>query len=448
MKAEEYLDILSGQIRCKPAKDAVREEIRAHIEDQQEAYELQGLGAEEAEVLAVREMGDPVAAGVELDRIHRPKMAWNMILLTGLLSMVWVILPKLLSVGNAYENVQNIVPRLLFAVVCTGIMIAVCVLDYSRIGSHAKKLAGGLIVLIILGLMLFGTEYNGAVCWILLGGVGIDARVLLLLYVPLYAAVLYHYRGGGYREIVKSVLWMAPPFASLLWMPNLTTLALLFCCCAAVFTVAVTKGWYQVSAKKVLGGFYGLVCAAMFALGGYILLRPQSYQAGRMLALLGLREGEISYTMWNAKTVLAGSRWFGRADTQKAGEILSRAGTGLPEGDYMLTELAGYYGNVAAAVLIGAILFLVCYLLWSSVRQKNQLGMMMGIGCALVLLGEVLLYSLGNAGVIGVDCLCPFVTYGQSGMLLTYILLGILLSVHRYQNVLPDKAAPCLYSAC
>ena len=28
------------------------------------------------------EMGDPVAVGVDMDRIHRPKMAWGLILLT------------------------------------------------------------------------------------------------------------------------------------------------------------------------------------------------------------------------------------------------------------------------------------------------------------------------------------------------------------------------------
>lgn len=441
MKAEEYLDSLTGQIRCRPARDAVREEIRAHIEDQQEAYEMQGLGAEEAEVLAVREMGDPVEAGIELDRIHRPKMAWNMIILTGFLSIVWVILPKLLTVGNAYEGAQEILPRCIFAVVCTGLMIAVCHLDYSRIGCYAKMLAVGLFAALFLGLMLFGAQYNGALCWILVGGTAIDVRVLLLLYAPLYAAILYSYRGGGYKEIAKSILWMAPPFASLLWMPSLLTVALLFCCCFVVFNVAVMKEWYQVSVKKVLCGFYCAVFMAAAAFGGYILLRGPSYQAARLLALLGLQEGESSYCMWNAKAVLAGSRWFGMADSQYAELILNQTGSSLPEGNYMLTELAGYYGSAAAVVLVGLIMFLLLYLLRSCLRQKNQLGMIMGIACAAVLLEEVVLYSMGNAGMIEVVCLCPFVTYGYAGMLLTYVLLGILLSVYRYQSVLSDTAA-------
>ena len=34
MRAEEYLTILTDQIRCKMARGAVREEIRCHIEEQ------------------------------------------------------------------------------------------------------------------------------------------------------------------------------------------------------------------------------------------------------------------------------------------------------------------------------------------------------------------------------------------------------------------------------
>ncbi len=141
MKKEEYLESLTEQIRFKPARYAVRDEVRSHIEDQQSAYEASGLGREEAEVLAVRQMGDPIEAGVELDRIHRPQMAWGMVGLAGVLCIVWMILPKLLSLGNAYEGVQELLPRGLFALFCMGVMMAVCQIDYSQIGRYAKWLA-------------------------------------------------------------------------------------------------------------------------------------------------------------------------------------------------------------------------------------------------------------------------------------------------------------------
>lgn len=60
MNRTEYLESLTEQIRNKYAKELVRTEICAHIEDQKEAYLLEGKEEEEAENMAVREMGNPV----------------------------------------------------------------------------------------------------------------------------------------------------------------------------------------------------------------------------------------------------------------------------------------------------------------------------------------------------------------------------------------------------
>ena len=70
----DYLKLLTEQIRCKKARLMIEEEYQAHIDDQKLDFMAQGMSEAEAEEAAVREMGDPVEAGVQLDRIHRPKM--------------------------------------------------------------------------------------------------------------------------------------------------------------------------------------------------------------------------------------------------------------------------------------------------------------------------------------------------------------------------------------
>ena len=64
---QEYLKSLTEQIRTKRARTMVAEEVEAHIEDQKQDFMAHGLGEEEAESMAVVEMGDPVEAGVKLD---------------------------------------------------------------------------------------------------------------------------------------------------------------------------------------------------------------------------------------------------------------------------------------------------------------------------------------------------------------------------------------------
>ena len=74
MNRREYLKTITEQIRCEKAREGIAKELNGHIEDQKETFLKEGMTETEAEEATIREMGDPVAAGVELDRIHRPKM--------------------------------------------------------------------------------------------------------------------------------------------------------------------------------------------------------------------------------------------------------------------------------------------------------------------------------------------------------------------------------------
>ena len=76
---DEYLKIVLEQIRCKKARPYIRQELQDHIEDQIEANISAGLNRTDAEKEAVKDMGDPVEAGLSLDRIHKPQIAWKLL---------------------------------------------------------------------------------------------------------------------------------------------------------------------------------------------------------------------------------------------------------------------------------------------------------------------------------------------------------------------------------
>ena len=80
-----YLETAGEQIRWERARRVVISELRQHLEDQRDAFAAEGR--EEAERLAVEEMGDPVTVGAELDRIHRPKPQWGLLALTAVFAL-------------------------------------------------------------------------------------------------------------------------------------------------------------------------------------------------------------------------------------------------------------------------------------------------------------------------------------------------------------------------
>ena len=83
---------------------------------------------------------------------------------------------------------------------------------------------------------------------------------------------------------------------------------------------------------------------------------------------------------------------------------------------------------------------LVVFMLGTSVRQKNELGTVMGFGCGMIILLNVLLNLAGIFGWIPLTTtFLPFLSVGRDNILLSYALAGIILSIYRYKDVYPKK---------
>ena len=438
MKAEEYLKTLTDQIRCKMAREAVRDELLCYIEDQKAAFISEGMEQDEAEEAAVLEMGDPVETGNEMDRIHRPKMAWGMIALIAALSIVGYVVQKLIEAKVVEAGGYNWLgsKNLLFLAAGLVIMIGVCFLDYTRIGKYAREIMISVDVLVFVGITFFALMLNGAANFIWIPVIGpITIEYILLLTVPLYAGVLYSYRGQGYRAVVKGILWMILPVWLALRIPRLTTSVTLALSFVIMLVIAVWRNWFRISRKKTLAGIFAGTVIAPAMVGAYYWFFGASYQQERMRMILTRdpNESGAGYTVGVIRQLLGDSRIAGPGN-------LSLEASQVPVfQDFVLSGVIAYYGILAAVIFVGLLLFLLVRFLKISLGQRNQLGMLMGAGCSVLFLVEAAFYLLTNLGVIYVGTFCPFLSYGGTGTIVTYILLGLLLSIYRYQNTAPER---------
>lgn len=432
MKKEEYLNIMEEQIRCKQARAEVREELSSHIEDQTEAYVSEGIAFEEAERMAVMDMGDPVETGNEMDRIHRPKMDWKSIAAIIGISLTIFVLQYVLRRNEPSTDgawIPGGDPKyLMINLIGWGVMIAVCYLDYTRIGKYAPQLmTAGCMGILIAG--IFSSRVNGYNYFVFVG-ISISVKMLLLLCVPLYGAILYRYRGQGYRAICRGIFWMLPSLLVGCLYGGIPVSLIVGVTYMVILTVAIYKNWFVVSKKLTLVVLWA-VNLIMPLLGGfYIMSQGAAYQKARFQTVLHPYSTEASYQVMTLRKLLAGSRMIGT----KAG-FLTDAHEMVETGSYVLGMICAYYGMIIAAVLALGIAMLFLRFFRKSIKQKNQLGMIMGTGVSVVFLVELLLYILANAGWLPGVSYCPFMGSGGSGMIVTYILLGILLSVYRHENV-------------
>lgn len=445
MDKKEYIRILTEQIRCRMVRPEVAREIGDHIEDQTRAFMSEGMSRAEAEDAAVRDMGSPVETGVELDKIHRPKMPWAMIGLIVALSVVSCVIQLLLnqrSIEAGDGGFFNSQRQILSTGLGIAVMIGVCFADYTRIAARARELMIGFIALITLGRIFTGIPVNGADRWIALpGGYVVNVMLILMLTVPLYAGILYGYRGKGWSVIWKSVLWMVPGCWLAIRCSSRWMAAVLFLTYLAMLGIAVYHGWYRLPGKAVVAGICMIAVMLPVAAAVLIWFFGEDYQKSRLLFYLSpvIGTGEqpqemISYAMVYVREVIGNSSLIG------AGETMTPDISSMPDlSDFFLVGAAGYYGILTAVLLAGLLLFLLICFLRISLRQRNQLGMLMGTGCAAVFLIEAGCYFLNNSGVMYLGNYCPFFSYGGTGAIVTYILMGILLSICRYQNVAPER---------
>lgn len=449
---EEYIRIITEQIRCAGAREGVARELRNHIEDQAEAYEKEGMAQEAAMAEAVRQMGDPVAVGIELDRIHRPGMDWRLLAMTVLLSIGGLLVMALADgflrriTGEAALPFQGMGKQLLYTGIGLALMLAVCFLDYSFIGRYAWPIYAAFPVI----LAVYG-RFSGTV-----NGMHRSLILPVYLFIPIYAGALYRLRGQGAAGLAKGLLLLLPPVLfSRRFIPSTATAFSLFLICGCMLLTAAWKGWFAgrgqkspewLSAldrqpsgrrKKLLAASLGAGILLTGLAGGlaykYLLfdyqkmriagwLNPQKYGAGS------------GYLYMQQKKLLAGLNWFSSTDTA----LLS----GFPfDSNYELLGIFVCFGAAAGLLALFLLAVFLSHLFRVSLRQKNQLGMMIGTGCSLVMSFHVLLGAGVSFGLLPATTVTvPFLTGGGSASVVYPVLVGFLLSVCRYQNVLPDTA--------
>ena len=440
MKMNEYLSQVTDQIRCQKVHKAVRAELQAHLEDQAEAYESEGLSADEAMEKAVLEMGDPVETGVSLDRIHRPHVEWSALLLVGVIGIFSVLL-YMFAPFDYNQDIQNMswygMRQLVFTVVGYAVMLLVCRLDYSILDRFGT-LAAGIVVVLMLLATQFGLTVNGATYCLYLGGLQIPTMALQWLYVPLFGAVLYHYRGQGYGCIWKLLLWvLLPTYAGLVYARFI--FAMLMCLGMLVLTViAVNRGWYQVNKKRTLIGL--AVCVGLLPVALLVILtRGQLLAPYQQARLEGFLTGsQTSYITLQASKTLAGSHLIGGN-----AELLQSAQNVLPSfsSSYLLVALACAYGWLVVAIVVVLLAVLIAKMFRISSRQKNQLGMIVGYGCGVVFLLQFVLAVAINLGLLPpASMVIPLFTgYGGGSIIASYILLGLTLSIYRYKDITTER---------
>ncbi len=432
---EEYIRKLLEQVRFTKAHKGIEDELRVHIEEQIDDNMAAGMDREAAEKAAVADMGDPVEAGISMDRVHRPRLAWSVIVIAVLIGVISSVLHELLAIDAGLpEDVIGVRgSHAFYTKVLVGIaaMVAVYLIDYTVIARYAKVIAVGMLAVLISASM--GFMVDPVYMELRIGHVYIFTSAFMLLYIPLYGAIVYKYRGGGVLAFFKALLWMIVPTIIAVRWPRLSTALVMVMTMAVQLSIAVAKGWFKVPKKLTISLLWAALTVLPF--GGIAVLYRHSllsgYKMNRIRAMWDLDIEEAYVT----KTV----RSFG--DVNFVGDTGKKVLGALPNlnSDFLLTYLANKFGAVMVVLIVATVAAVIITGCIAAARSRNQLGLIMGVGCMNVLLANMLLNLFENLGVIPyTDSFMPFFSAGPSNIVLAYLFLGIILSIYKYKDAYPQ----------
>lgn len=317
-------------------------------------------------------------------------------------------------------------------------MVLVWRFDYRRLSDFTTIFLVVSIVLIlsphIPGL---GTDAGmGAKNWIKLGPLpqvqpGEFAKITVIL---LDASIMARYGGrlDDPREYAKALGMMLVPFACIMTQPDLGTgLVYLF-----IGAVALVVGGARPKYLLITLGLFIVAIVAVFLIdqviydstGEYKLLKQ--YQRNRLLVFLDpdIDPTGESYNLKQAQIAIGSGGLFGKGlfqGTQHALGILPEPAT-----DFIFCVLAeelGFFGVMVLLALYTA-LVLICFRIAGA--SSDLFGMLVVMG----VVGMWLFQILEN---IGMDCglmpitgiPLPLVSYGATGMVMNFIMLGMVGSV-------------------
>ena len=332
------------------------------------------------------------------------------------------------------------------------VMIVLWRFDYRRLSEFTTLFLIVNVVLILLPhIPGLGTDAGmGSQSWIKLGPLpqvqpGEFAKITVIL---LDASVMARYGGrlDDVREYLKALGIMLVPFACIMTQPDLGTgLVYLFIGAVALVVGGARPKFLLVT---LAAGIVAVAC--VFALDEVLAVRNadgtveykllKNYQRARLLVFLDpdMDPTGNGYNLKQAQIAIGSGGLFGQGYMQGSQHALGI----LPEAptDFIFCVLAEELGFFGVVVLLGLYLALVLV----SFRIAGSAGDLFGLLIVMCVVGMWLFQILENIGmtcglmpITGIPL--PFMSYGSTGTIMNFIMLGLVGSVWAHNTATGKK---------
>lgn len=296
-------------------------------------------------------------------------------------------------------------------------------IDYRFFALYPKYIYAFIIIGFIV-VLTFGTVVNGSKSWLVIFGIHIQVEEFLK---PFFIIIIAHFlaftKFSNFSKYFLAIGIMLPVLFLILRQPDTGT-ALMY---IASFTGMLLMYGFPLK-------YYVFSAISLLAPLPVVLQFLKPYQKERLVTLFNLTADPTgsSYNAIQALISIGSGGFFGKGLGEGTQSVLRF----LPERqtDFIFASIGEGLGFLGGVSIIGLMFFLLYRIYKISQRLDDTYAYLIVIGIFFLLLAQSLTnigMNLGMMPIIGVTL--PFVSYGGSSLVTTFILLGIVSSIG-YEN--------------
>ncbi len=424
----EFLAKVISKVKSKEAHKMIEKELHHHLLELSQSFQNREDSREKAEEKAVQEMGNPYSIGERLNKLHKPRMDWMLIILFTIIG-AFGFLPL---IGNAPGSLFLERQAIWYSL---GIIVLISFLffDYRKLKNwwFLFYCSG---VLVLLYLPVFGLSAGGVKRWISFGGFAVDATTISMLLFFLAWSGIFTKPDmfTGWRKIIMfGLFWI--PFILFMMLPSFPSSIFYFLCVLMMFTFS------HIPKKHKVIMITGKLTTCLLLIVPILISSRGPLLRERFLSFLSPEEhlNGPGYMYVLIKGFLAEAGWFGNGlNGNSAIQSLPDSHTDFAF-PYLVYSLGWAFGIFLCMLLI----VFIGKISRNASKTKDAYGRILVVGGATLIAVPAIwniLMGLGFAPIIGVSL--PFISYGGTTLTFYSAVLGIILSVYRRKDLIePSK---------
>ncbi|ENQ3079075.1 FtsW/RodA/SpoVE family cell cycle protein [Bacillus cereus] len=416
-KGDHFLKEVTNHIKSKEAKNLVATELEFHLKQAKNMWIEKGLSEEIAEDKAVEQMGSPFKLGQELNKLHKPKVDWFIIIL--LVTVMGLGFLPVVALGHTDDLLIN---KVIFVILGIATALGMMMIDYRKL-ERLGWLFYTIGVLILLMINYFPNTSMYGESLIKIGPITIGC----LMAVPFFFLAWASFFNNSRLTVWHLGILHLFSLCLFLTTPSLSTTFIY------IIMVFVMLWWSKLGKKKALIITVVPICLSII---GELFFRPtvKGTHSARILGFLNPEQdaGGAGFMYIRLKEVMLSAGWFGTSGNVKS---IPAAHT-----DFVFASLTYYYGYLFALILVLILSLFVARIMVISYKINGHYGKLLLVG-GVTLFVVQFIYNVGMIlGLLPITSISlPFISYGLMPTLFHAFLMGIVLSVYRRKNLISSS---------